>query len=302
MNKTKIITSSFKSALFLGLSGFILGYEGPLIFYPNANQGPLLGIFITGPGGFLLGGIIGLIVGIIKQYNETGKPSKILGLIPILWKWTLLSCLALSILIIIVSIFYIPWYEKKYSQIVKNSMDLQKRDKSLASLSVRSLSDDEIGMLQQFNQLKDIDFYVGWGVEEAKLTDLGLKKIAELNLPKLEMLMLGFCKKITDDGMQFVVRIKNLKYLSLAGCEQITDNGLSKLTASTTIENLDLRGCKGITDRGLGYLKQMPNLRQVLLGGCKNVSSTGIDELRQSLPNCKVTKDDQEWAMIIKIM
>jgi len=94
-----------------------------------------------------------------------------------------------------VGIFYIPWHEKKYSHIINNSSDLQKRDKSLTSLSVRSLSDDEIRLLQQFSQLNDIDFYAGWGIEEAKLTDAGLKNISELNLSKLEMLMLGYCKK-----------------------------------------------------------------------------------------------------------
>lgn len=43
----------------LGLIGFIGGFAGPMIFAPQANQGPLLGIFITGPGGFLLGAIAG---------------------------------------------------------------------------------------------------------------------------------------------------------------------------------------------------------------------------------------------------
>jgi hypothetical protein len=30
-----------------------------MIFAPQANQGPMLGIFITGPGGFLLGLLYG---------------------------------------------------------------------------------------------------------------------------------------------------------------------------------------------------------------------------------------------------
>ena len=34
---------------------------GPIVFTPQANQGPLLGIFITGPLGFLLGGIGGFV-------------------------------------------------------------------------------------------------------------------------------------------------------------------------------------------------------------------------------------------------
>ncbi len=41
----------------LGLVGFLVGFIGPMILSPESNQGPLLGIFITGPIG-VLGGLI----------------------------------------------------------------------------------------------------------------------------------------------------------------------------------------------------------------------------------------------------
>ena len=41
--------------LLLGGIGFVAGFFGPIILTPGANQGPLLGIFITGPLGFILG-------------------------------------------------------------------------------------------------------------------------------------------------------------------------------------------------------------------------------------------------------
>lgn len=47
----------------LGVVGFVCGFVGPMVFSPDANQGPMLGLFITGPGGALLGAILGLIVG-----------------------------------------------------------------------------------------------------------------------------------------------------------------------------------------------------------------------------------------------
>jgi energy-converting hydrogenase Eha subunit B len=43
------------------------GFFGPLVLAPEANQGPLLGIFITGPLGFILGGVIGLIVAFVRE-------------------------------------------------------------------------------------------------------------------------------------------------------------------------------------------------------------------------------------------
>ena len=46
--------------------GFAAGFFGTIIFSPDANQGPLLGIFITGPGGAALGLALGLVVRILR--------------------------------------------------------------------------------------------------------------------------------------------------------------------------------------------------------------------------------------------
>jgi hypothetical protein len=45
----------------VGAIGFCGGFFGPMIFTPDANQGPLLGLFITGPLGFVGGAIAGLV-------------------------------------------------------------------------------------------------------------------------------------------------------------------------------------------------------------------------------------------------
>ncbi len=47
-------------AFVVGGIGFVLGFVGPILLTPEANQGPLLGIFITGPLGFVLGLLWGL--------------------------------------------------------------------------------------------------------------------------------------------------------------------------------------------------------------------------------------------------
>jgi drug/metabolite transporter (DMT)-like permease len=57
---------AFAGALIVGGIGFSVGFFGSIIFSPASNQGPLLGIFITGPLGFVLGAIIGTIVGCIR--------------------------------------------------------------------------------------------------------------------------------------------------------------------------------------------------------------------------------------------
>jgi hypothetical protein len=48
-------------ALVTGGVGFCGGFFGPILLTPDANQGPLLGIFITGPLGFVLGGVGGAV-------------------------------------------------------------------------------------------------------------------------------------------------------------------------------------------------------------------------------------------------
>ncbi len=61
------ISSIFLGAIVLGSISFCAGFFGPMIITPEANQGPLLGIFITGPVGFLIGGISGFICWLTKK-------------------------------------------------------------------------------------------------------------------------------------------------------------------------------------------------------------------------------------------
>lgn len=57
------VASMLQGASIVGLIGFCGGFFGPLLFAPDANQGPLLGIFITGPLGAVLGAIGGVVYG-----------------------------------------------------------------------------------------------------------------------------------------------------------------------------------------------------------------------------------------------
>ncbi len=70
-----VIGWTLMTAMLLGVMGFIGGYFGPLIFAPEANQGPLLGIFITGPLGFTLGGVIGLLIGLKQRHLNISQES-----------------------------------------------------------------------------------------------------------------------------------------------------------------------------------------------------------------------------------
>ena len=51
----------FFCGLVFGAMSFFAGFIGPIYFTPEANLGPLLGIFITGPLGFLVGLLLGIL-------------------------------------------------------------------------------------------------------------------------------------------------------------------------------------------------------------------------------------------------
>ena len=57
-------------AVIVGGVCFIAGFFGPMILAPQANQGPMLGIFITGPLGFIAGGIVGLVLPSVAPNNR----------------------------------------------------------------------------------------------------------------------------------------------------------------------------------------------------------------------------------------
>jgi len=50
---------ALRAGLVVGAIGFAVGFFGPLVWSPDANQGPPLGIFITGPIGFVIGTALG---------------------------------------------------------------------------------------------------------------------------------------------------------------------------------------------------------------------------------------------------
>lgn len=59
-------------AIIVGSITFAIGFFGPIMWAPEANQGPLLGIFYTGPLGFLAG----LVWGIIREFRRGSEENE----------------------------------------------------------------------------------------------------------------------------------------------------------------------------------------------------------------------------------
>jgi hypothetical protein len=51
------IQSSWRLGWIIGGVGLAIGFVGPLVVDPKASLGPLLGILVTGPGGFVVGAL-----------------------------------------------------------------------------------------------------------------------------------------------------------------------------------------------------------------------------------------------------
>jgi hypothetical protein len=58
------------TALSVGAVLFLAGFVGPILLTPNSPQGPLLGVFLTGPLGLVIGAMIGLYIGVTKEGRE----------------------------------------------------------------------------------------------------------------------------------------------------------------------------------------------------------------------------------------
>jgi hypothetical protein len=62
-----LLGSIVTGAAVVGGIGFVAGFFGPLLIAPGANQGPLLGLFFTGPLGIVAGAIGGAVYALSRR-------------------------------------------------------------------------------------------------------------------------------------------------------------------------------------------------------------------------------------------
>lgn len=110
-------------------------------------------------------------------------------------------------------------------------------------------------------------------------TDKGLAELAKCRL--LEELNIGSIG-ITDDGIDHILKLKNLEKLMLFGCDNVTDKGLAKLAALKSLRDLYVTG---MSIEGLNSLQSMPNLTSLTAKNLKRNSVvldiSGLTELEE---------------------
>jgi hypothetical protein len=65
------IRASWHMGWVVGAVGFAIGFVGPLVIWPKSNLGPLLGILLTGPVGFVVGV---LWAGVVRAAHRSRPP------------------------------------------------------------------------------------------------------------------------------------------------------------------------------------------------------------------------------------
>jgi hypothetical protein len=151
MQKNKSISQPLIWAIVLGLVGLISGILGPILFQPGANQGPLMGVFFTGPLGFIIGGILGALVSKYQLTQETHLFA--LGG----------ASLITFILILVVSVLVI---EDRYLGVIIDAEILA------CETPDRPAKDRIVWWENRLNKYKDVTPPVGWKEKiDAKLND-----------------------------------------------------------------------------------------------------------------------------------
>jgi len=178
---------------------------------------------------------------------------------------------------------------------VASSAEVLRLDDSHVSLRVRALPDEAISSLKTRKNLEMLFFSDGHAVMESRLTDRGLCDLSRLSMPRLRVLDLGYCKKISGRGISCIPSLTSVRRLGLMGCPGVTGGGLRRLLRMEGLEELDLRGCE-VTDSDIFNLQSMHNLEWIQLGGCRKVTPEGVRRLQTRMPNTRVEKDVREWS------
>jgi hypothetical protein len=79
-------------ALSMGTAGGLAGFLGPIFLNPDAHQGPLLGLFVTGPGGAIAGLLLGSVFRVLP-FSDILRTQALLLCCTLLGVGTLWFCL-----------------------------------------------------------------------------------------------------------------------------------------------------------------------------------------------------------------
>ena len=108
------------------------------------------------------------------------------------------------------------------------------------------------------------------------ITDFGISYLAKLK--NLKLLIINKFRNITGDSLSSIALLTKLTSLKISKCDNISDIGLSQLEVLTNLSHLDLHGTS-VSDNGLFYLKKLVNLTALDLQLCPLIMGDGFYSL-----------------------
>ncbi|HMH49701.1 MAG TPA: AAA family ATPase [Candidatus Acidoferrum sp.] len=128
-----------------------------------------------------------------------------------------------------------------------------------------------------------------------KITNSGVAQLAALT--KLEQLTLNFNWDLTDDALNTVVTMRNLRSITFLGNRKFSSAGFSRLKTLPLLRKLDIWFSLGskLTDLDLKQFEgftQLESLRLRMSGTDVSVSEEGRQSLRKALANTTVSMED----------
>ena len=131
------------------------------------------------------------------------------------------------------------------------------------------IGDEDLEIISQLDQVTSLNLD-----GSQRLTDNGLQYLARM--PQLRELSLG--GQITDHGLEALSHLRELRVFRMFWRGNITDDGIAHLRSCEQLEEVDLLGCN-TGDGAIAALAGKPKLRQFKTG--RNVSDDGLGLLHQ---------------------
>jgi hypothetical protein len=122
------------------------------------------------------------------------------------------------------------------------------------------------------------------GVSRLRLDDAAVAHLTPLI--KLTQLKLG-AVGIGDPALKVLGTMNSLEGIDISKNKRITDQGMSYLSKLKHLHNLELSDTS-VTVAALPYFKQMPALRKLSLDA-HNFNANTLNELRKGLPACEIS-------------
>jgi len=146
-----------------------------------------------------------------------------------------------------------------HSQINDDGLSHLSKVKTLEYLVLPHSGITDTGLVHVI-QLENLKYLKVGSAGKSPLTDKSLSCVGKLkNLQKLQIGGAGF----SDEGMDYIVGLHNLKKLSLSKADQLTNTGLAKLGRLKSLTELMLGNSPNISIAGLKSLNTLKNLKSL---------------------------------------